>query len=347
MNEITTAEQPQAKAPIRAGVRPQGLVPTSIEEISRIARIAIDSGLVVGAYKDTVEQKLPKAMMIIMQGLELGVSPVQALNGIALINGRPSPWGKFARALVLRAGHKVDEWTTGEPYETNYTHHCKVTRGDTGQITERSFSVQDAKDAGLWQDSPTVEKKDWDNKTNRDAKKTVPNDSPWFRYKKDMLGARAFSRAAVGVADALLGMELAEVLRDVEEHRSDPEPEDRGAVYAAPPPQKAEPVLDDMAADAAYITEQGRKPPKAEPEPVKPETPPSAPKPAEEKVPEPVDGPDMEKALTDLGKMLAAAKTLDNMEAIVDTFNDAYDGHIGKDVARRVEELFEQRKGKL
>jgi hypothetical protein len=323
MNEITATEQPQAKAPIRAGHKPQGLVPTSIEEISRIARIAIDSGLVVGAYKDTLEQKLPKAMMIIMQGLELGVSPVQALNGIALINGRPSPWGKFARALVLRAGHRVDEWTTGEPYNDDYTSHCKVIRGDTGQITERSFSVRDAKDAGLWQDSPTVEKKDWDNKSNPKATKTVPNDSPWFRYKKDMLGARAFSRAAVGVADALLGMELAEVLRDVEEHRSDPEPEDRGAVYAAPPPQRAEPVMDDMVADAGYLRKlaemseaerqalregrfpehEARKPPKDEPEPVKPETPPSTPKPAEEKVPEHA-GPDMEEALVMLSRKL-------------------------------------------
>lgn len=333
MNEVATTEAPPApaapKPQLKAGARPAGLVPTSMEEVGRLARVAIDSGLQVGTWKDTAEQKLPKAMMIILQGLELNVAPVQALNGIALINGRPSPWGKFARALVLRAGHKIEEWTTGEPYEGNFTSWCKVTRGDNGQITEKNFSVEDARDAGLWQTSPTVEKKDF--KTG--AKSQVPNDSPWFRYKKDMLAARAFSRAAIGVADALLGMELAEVARDVEDHRSDREPEDRGAIHAAPPPPLAAEI-------------EARKPPVDDPAPAEPERKPSPPTPAEEKVPE-LAGPNMEIALKSFAAALGEAKTLDEAESALEYFNMNFDGHITGVVERRAAEMYEARISKL
>ena len=263
MNEIVETEKPKLapKAPLQAGAKAAGIVPTSIEEVSRIAKVAIGAGLQVGGSKDSADEKLAKAMMIVLQGLELSVAPVQALNGIAIIGGRPAPFGKFARALVLRAGHKIDEWAAGKPYDDDFVHFCKITRGDNGQITERSFSVRDARDAGLWDERAKVER--W--------QKTVDNDAPWFRYRKDMLAARAFSRASIGVADALLGMEIAEVLRDVEDHRAQPA-EDRGPVFSAPPPP--------LAAEA-------RKPLEPEPEPVERTPEPDAPAPVEEKVPEP------------------------------------------------------------
>ena len=334
MNEVSTAEQPTkpAKPPLVAGAAAAGIVPTSIEEVARLAKVAIDAGLMGKDTKyDTAEQKLPRAMMIIMQGLELQLKPMQALNGIALINGKPSPWGKLARALVLRAGHKVEEHSTGTPYDPDYTCHCKVTRGDSGQVTEKSFSVQDAIDANLWQTSPTVEKKDWDT----GKLKLVPNDSPWYRYKKDMLAARAFSRAAIGVADSLLGMEIAEVLRDVEEHRSDRE-EDRGKVsaVAAPPPPLAD--------DAEYLRDVARKPPETDPERVEPEKPKAPPTPAEEKVPEHA-GPDMKMALVSLEVELRAAKSLDEAERVLEQFNANCDGYITTAIESKASGLFEAR----
>ena len=43
-------------------------------------------------------------MIAIMHGLEVGLSPLSALQRIAVINGRPTIWGDGALALVKASG---------------------------------------------------------------------------------------------------------------------------------------------------------------------------------------------------------------------------------------------------
>ena len=43
-------------------------------------------------------------MIGIMQGLEVGASPAQALSNIMVVNGRPSIWGDLAIGIVRRSG---------------------------------------------------------------------------------------------------------------------------------------------------------------------------------------------------------------------------------------------------
>ena len=86
--------------------------------------------------------------MAALQGLELGIPPMQAVQQIAIIGGRCTIWGDLVPALIWRADHKIREWVEGEGDAR--VAWCEITRGDNGEIIKRKFSVEDAKRAGLW-----------------------------------------------------------------------------------------------------------------------------------------------------------------------------------------------------
>src|SRR2546427_12720258 len=55
-------------------------------------------------------------LIAIQYGAELGVKPLQAIQGIAVINRRPTIWGDLALAVVLNSGkvEEIREMTTEE-----------------------------------------------------------------------------------------------------------------------------------------------------------------------------------------------------------------------------------------
>lgn len=193
MNKIAT---------LRAGARPLGIVPTTFEDVQRLASMAVKSGLFKGDRKDDEAQKLAKASMIIMQGLDVGVPPMQALQSMTIINGRVLMYGDLLTGVLWAHGFKIDQSVSGEGDKRTAT--CTITRPDGTKIT-RTFSVADAKKARLWDDRPTV-KKQWDGKWE-----DKPNDSPWFRFQDRMLGWRAFGFAQKdGASDVTRGLFLRE-----------------------------------------------------------------------------------------------------------------------------------------
>ena len=80
----------------------------------------------------------------VLYGEELGLGPMQSLNSIHVIEGKPSMSPELMRGLVARAGHRIDvKESSGD----------KVTlwgkRADTGSEATVSWSMKDAQLAGL------------------------------------------------------------------------------------------------------------------------------------------------------------------------------------------------------
>lgn len=157
-----------------------GLVPQTLDDAYRLASAVAKSGL---APKDL---RTPEAILVaILTGLEIGLKPMFALNKIAVINGRPTLWGDALPGILWSRGFKLREWVDGD------VAHCEVTR-PSGDTIERTFSIEDAKAAGLWGKA-----------------------GPWKQYPTRMLAMRARAFAARdGAADALGGLYVTEEIVD-------------------------------------------------------------------------------------------------------------------------------------
>lgn len=190
----------------RAGTN--SLAPQTFGEAVEFSRMLARSGMVP---KDYVNK--PEAVMVALQwGAEVGLGPLQALNGISIINGKPSLWGDAALALVR--GHpacaSVREGVEGEG-DARFG-WCEVTRrGEPPQ--RRTFSVADAKKAGLW------------NKPG-----------PWQNYPDRMMQLRARGFAIRDVfPDALRGVITAEEAQDYQPEPARDVP-NLAAAHPRPPP---------------------------------------------------------------------------------------------------------------
>jgi hypothetical protein len=129
MNELTTQGEPTFS-----------LSPRSLAEAMEFAKIIASSDMVPKDYVN----KPGNVLVAVQTGAELGLKPMQSLQGISVINGRPSIWGDAMRALVI--SHPEFE----DLHEDKQDTHCTVTlkrRGRSAVVT--TFSMEDAKKAGL------------------------------------------------------------------------------------------------------------------------------------------------------------------------------------------------------
>lgn len=182
------AQSPLLSGPVPVGERPMPLVPRSMDEAMALARAVVASRMAPRGMET------PEACMIaILHGLEVGLTPLMALQRIALVEGRPTIWGDGAMALVRASGlcRSVKEWVEGETPEA-WVATCEVQRkGETDPVV-RQFGVEDAKRAGLW-----------------------GRPGPWSTYPRRMLQMRARAFALRDVfADVLGGLYLREEIED-------------------------------------------------------------------------------------------------------------------------------------
>jgi len=170
---------------LRTGARVAAIIPETAEEVFRIAKAISVSGMAPRGM-----EKPEQLAVAIMHGMEIGLPPMQAVQRISIINGRPTVWGDAVPALLLAKGFRLHEYMEGEGTERAAV--CRVTRPD-GTVTERRFSIADAHQAGLWGKA-----------------------GPWKQYPDRMMQMRARGFAARdGAADALAGLYIAEEMQDV------------------------------------------------------------------------------------------------------------------------------------
>lgn len=207
-NNVTTIE-PRALVPVSSRIHP--IIPQNMEEAWRIAGALVSGQAVPKGV--TREQ----ALVAILAGLELGLAPIAAVQRIAVINGRPVIWGDGALGLVRAS--KLCLWIKEEIKNEGDAHVavCTTQRKDDPEPVSRTFSVDDAKKADLWQTQAKVTRR------GREGTYTADNDSPWFRYPNRMLQMRARAYCLRDVyPDVLGGLYLREEVE--EELHSQPRP---------------------------------------------------------------------------------------------------------------------------
>jgi hypothetical protein len=126
------------------------LTPTTFAEAMQFAEALAKSTMVPREY-----QRQPANILLAVQwGAELGLGPLQAINSIAIINGKPAVYGDAMLALVRGSPlcQDVIEVIKGEGDLA-----CAVcdARRKGAEPVVRAFSVHDAKRAGLWDKAGT------------------------------------------------------------------------------------------------------------------------------------------------------------------------------------------------
>lgn len=130
------------KEPIAIGSR--GLQLTTFDEMYRMAECVRASGLAPEHFKETAQ-----IVVAIQYGLEIGMSPIQALQSLYVIKGRPTLWGDALVALVRSSGKCKYIKETVEGDNEKMVAICETQRADESEPVIRRFSWADAKRARL------------------------------------------------------------------------------------------------------------------------------------------------------------------------------------------------------
>lgn len=178
----------------------RGFAPTTLTEAMTFSDMLASSAMVPKQY-----QGKPQDILVCVQwGMEMGLAPMQALQNIAVINGKPSVYGDAAMALVQASPvcEDVEEYFEHEG-TPNPVAVCVAKRKGRNPVTSR-FSVEDAKRAGLW-----------------------GKQGPWSAYPKRMMQMRARGFALRDAfPDVLKGMITAEEAQDYPDDASRGQPKD-------------------------------------------------------------------------------------------------------------------------
>lgn len=153
-----------------------------------------------------------KVFIAVEAGMEAGLSPLQALSSVYVVNGMPAWTGEGALALIRGSGIcTIPPTVRFEGEGDHYRCILRFQRADMPRAEEVEYRVADAKRAKLWGKPGT-----------------------WSEHPDSMLQWRAVSRMAkFYFSDVLKGHGIAEVVRDTPMR----------ATITAEPPTTPDPLL--------------------------------------------------------------------------------------------------------
>lgn len=173
------------------------IAPQNLTEAMEYAKMIASSSF---CPKD-MRGKPGEVLIAVQMGAEVGLSPIQALQNIAVINCRPCIWGDAALALVQSSPYYMSHREWEENTTDGIVAYCAVTRKGSDEYV-KSFSQKDAEKSGLWK-KPGV----------------------WQQYPSRMLQMRARGFALRDkFADALKGISIREEVEDYQEYQEAPRP---------------------------------------------------------------------------------------------------------------------------
>lgn len=160
--------------------------PRNFDEAMRLAVTYAKSNLLG-------EVRSPEAALLVMAcGADLGISPTAALRGIYIVKGRPFLSADLMVALCLRRTDLCEFFSCTEVNATSATYE---TKRKGAPVAKSTFTIDDARRAGLLKD-----------------------DSAWLKYPQDMMRHRAAARLARMVyPDIVMGFNVPEEADEIAE----------------------------------------------------------------------------------------------------------------------------------
>jgi len=163
----------------QVGRQPQQITPELFEMQQRQARMFAVSGAFADIHGKTQEQAIALALVKIQLGYEMGLSAIESMHGISLIQGRPAVGAHIRARKMRQAGYSwrfIEQTDEACEIEIRYLGHVQGTC---------RYTMEDAKRAGL-----------------------VKPGGAWTKSPSDMLYARCITRAQRRFAPEVLYGEI-------------------------------------------------------------------------------------------------------------------------------------------
>lgn len=159
--------------------------PKRWQVMTAMANTFISSGAVPASIQNAAQM-----IMVFQAGYEAGMQPVEALNAFYIVNGKITMYGDAVTSQIIKAGHTV-EWGECDGEKAEVT----ITRGDNGKSMTGKFTIEMARNKGLF--------------TTAKGGENVF----WKKYPENMLKYKALGLIVDFITpDALRGVSVKEVI---------------------------------------------------------------------------------------------------------------------------------------